>query len=103
MRAGQRDLRALGRSTDFQHPGPDTVARIVTLAGNLLALGQDGLGLADLEDHVALLDPVDHTPEDLALLALELLVDPVTLGVAHPLQDDLLGRLRRDPPELLVG
>jgi len=43
--AAPRDIRA------------DPVAGVVALAGNLLALGQDRLGLADLENDVALLDP----------------------------------------------
>ena len=86
---------------DLEHEGADAIARVVALAGNLLALGQDRLGLADLEDHVALLDAVDHAAEDLPLLAGELRVDALPLGVTHLLEDHLLGGLRGDAPEIL--
>ena len=44
---------------------------------------------------------MDHTAQDVPLLARELGIDPLPLGVAHALEDDLLGRLRRDAPEFL--
>src|SRR5439155_864401 len=101
MRTRERDLRPLGRPAHLEHVGANPIARVVALAQNLLPLGQDRLGLADLENHVALLDSMDDAAEDLALLAHELRVDPLALGVAHLLEDDFLGRLRRDPPEVL--
>ena len=99
----EQDLRALDPLLDLEHVGPDAVARIVALAGDLLALHEHRLGLADLDDHVPLLDAVDDAPDDPPFLVDELRVDGVALGVAHPLQDHLLGRLGGDATELLRG
>src|SRR5437773_2082790 len=99
--ARERDLRALGRAPHLEHVGAHAVARVVALPGDLLALGQDRLRLADLQDHVALLDPVHDAAEDLAFLADELRVDALALGVADLLEDDLLGGLGRDAAEVL--
>src|SRR2546430_2159151 len=97
----ERDLRALRRAPNLEDVGADPVARVVALARDLLPLREDRLGLADLEDHVTLLDPMDDAPEDLPLLARELRVDSLALRVPDLLQDHLLGGLGRDPPELL--
>src|SRR5262249_33032423 len=101
MRPRERDLRSLGRPAYLENVRADPVAGVVALTGDLLALGQDRLGLADLENDVALLDAVDDPTEDLALFASELRVDALALGVPDFLKDDLLGRLRRDSPEIL--
>ena len=69
----------------------------------MLALGDHRLRLAQVHDHVALLDPMDGAADDLALLVDEVGVDGVTLGIPHPLQDHLLGRLGGDAAELLRG
>ncbi len=61
--------------------------------------GKYGLRLAEVDHVVALLDPLDHAGDDLALLVLVLVVDDVALGVPHLLHDDLFGRLGRDPAE----
>ncbi len=101
MRARQRDLGALGRAAHLEYVGANPVSRVVALAEDLLPLRQDRLGLADLEDHVALLDPVHDAAQDLTFLTRELRVDALALGVAHFLEDHLLGRLGRDPPKVL--
>src|SRR5262249_38391504 len=90
MRAREGDLRPLGRPTHLEHVGADPVAGVVALAENLLALRKDGLRLADLEDHIALLDPVHDAAKDLPFLARELRVDALALGVADLLEDHLL-------------
>ena len=100
MRARQRDLRALRGAPHLEHEGAHAIAGIVPLAGDLLALGQDRLRLADLEDHVALLDTMHDTAEDLTFLADELGVDPFALGITHALQYHLLDGLRADASEL---
>src|SRR5262249_32996008 len=88
------------RPAHFEHVRANPIARVVPLAGDLLALRQDRLRLADLEDHVALLDAMHDPTQDLAFLADELRVDPLALSVADPLEDDLLDRLRADASEL---
>src|SRR6185436_10524047 len=97
----QRDLGALGRAAHLEDEGADAVAGIIALARDLLALGQDRLGLADLEDHVALLDAVHDAPQDLSFLPGELRVDALALGVADLLEDHLLGGLGRDATKVL--
>src|SRR5262249_27168313 len=57
----------------------------------------------DLDDEVATLEATHGTGDELALAVLELVVDVVALGLAHALDDHLLGRLRRDAPEGLDG
>src|SRR5712691_6517654 len=103
VRAREEDLRPFGRLLDLLHVGAHPVVGVVALAGNLLALGDNRLRLAQVHDHVALLDAVDGAADDLALLVDEVGVDGITLGVADPLQDDLLGRLGGDTTELLRG
>src|SRR3989442_1963801 len=103
IRAREEDLRPLGRLLHLLDVGAHPVIGVVALAGNLLALGDHRLRLAQVHDHVALLDPVDGAADDLALLVDELGVDCVTLGIPHPQQDDMLGRLGGDAAELLRG
>ena len=70
------------------------------LAGHLLLHRQDGLQLADVDQHVLrVLALLDHTGDDVALAARVLAERRVVLGVAQPLQDDLLGGGRGDPAE----
>ena len=49
---------------------------------------------------VAELDPLDQAVDDLADAVLELLVLALAFGVAHLLDDHLLGGLRRDATEV---
>src|SRR5215813_14351088 len=101
MRPRERDLWSLGTPPHLEHEGADAITRVEALARDLLTLGQDRLGLADLDDDVALLDAVHDAPQDLAVLALELLEDPIALGVPYALQNHLLGGLGGDATELL--
>src|SRR5262249_4454043 len=101
VRARERDLRSLRGAAHLQHVRAHAVARVVALAGNLLALGQDRLRLADLQDYVALLDAMDDAAQDLPFLADELGINPLALGVANLLQYDLLGGLGGDASEIL--
>src|SRR5207253_2306743 len=103
VRARERDLRALGGTPHLAHVGAHAVAGIVALARNLLALGQDRLRLADLQDHVALLDPVHDTAQDLTFFADELRIDALALGIADLLKDDLLRGLGGDASQILQG
>jgi hypothetical protein len=50
-----------------------------------VALGENGLCLPDLQDHVTLLDSMDHAPDNLPFLVRKLRVDALALGVAHAL------------------
>ena len=54
----------------------------------------------ELHDDVAVLEPLDDAVDDLADALAVLGVDVLALGLAHLLEDHLLGGLRRDPPEI---
>ena len=101
MRAREDDLRPLARELDVEDEGADAIALAVALARDLLLLGQDRVGAAEVDDDVLLLEALHDAREELALAVLELVEDDVALGVAHLLDDVLLGRLRGDAPELL--
>src|SRR5205823_15000823 len=101
MRAREHDLRALRRQLDIKDERTDAVALAVPLAWDLLLLGQDRVGPAEVHDDVLLLEALHDARHQLALATLELVVDDVALGVAHALDDVLLRRLRGDAAELL--
>ena len=103
MRARQDDLRSARVLLDVEHVGGDAVAGAVRLARHLLAHRQDGLVAADLDDEVAALEATHGAGDQLALAVLELVVDVLALGLAHALDDHLLGGLRGDAAELLDG
>ena len=103
VRARQDDLRAARGLVDVDDVGDDAVAGAVRLARHLLAHRQHGLGAAQVDDDVAALEPADDAGDELALAVLVLVEDVLALGLAHALQDDLLGGLRGDAAEALPG
>src|SRR4029077_2994271 len=96
------DLRTLALPQHVEDEGLDAVARPVALAGSLLAHRQDRLGAAEADDDVAALEAQRDSRDDLALAILVVVEDVLALGVAGPLDDHLLGGLRRDAPEALA-
>jgi hypothetical protein len=93
------DLRAAVGVVHLGDVDADALAGIVPLGRHLLAARHDRLGAAQLDDRGARLDALDHAVDDLVLALGELVQDHLALAVAQLLQDDLLGRLRGDPPE----
>ena len=83
--------------------GPDPLAGVVALAGDLLAAGQEGVGLAEVDDDRAPLEPLDGAGDQVAALVLELVEEAVALGLADLLDDHLLGGLGGDPAEARPG
>src|SRR5262249_25519406 len=77
------------------------VADRVVFRARLFLARDLGLDTADFRDDVAALEALDHRVDDLANPLAELAVDLLALGLADPLRDHLLGRLRRDAAELL--
>src|SRR5262249_6505415 len=57
-------------------------------------------GLAEIDDDVFLFEALDDAVDELSLAALEVVVDDLALGVAHALDDVLLGGLRGDAAEI---
>jgi hypothetical protein len=88
---------------DVEDEGADAVALPVALARDLLLLREGSRRSAQVHDDVLLLEALDDAREELALPALELVVDDVALGVAHALDDVLLRGLCGDAAELLGG
>ena len=75
---------------------------VVALAVDLLGLRQQRLHpLAQLHERVAGVGLLDDAGDQLAHAVAVLLEHHVALGLADPLQDDLLGGLRGDPPEVV--
>ena len=101
MAPADHDLGALGRLADLDDVGLEAGAVLVALVGHLLGLGQQRLDLAQVEQGVAVVGLLDDAGDDVALAPGVLLVLEVALGLADALQDDLLGRLGGDPPEVV--
>ncbi len=100
MGARQENLRPALLAADVVDVGADAVAVAEGLARDELVAAHDALAAAEIDDDVAVLDALDLAVDDLADAILELLVLAVALGVAHLLDDDLLGGLRRDAAEV---
>ena len=77
----------------------DAVADGVVLGARLLLARQHRLDAADLGDDVAALEALDRAVDDFADALVELGEDVLALGLAHLLEDHLLGGLRGDAPE----
>ena len=98
-----RDRKICGPRDFLAHVvdvGAHPLARPEALARQQLVAAQHRLGPAEIDDDVAELDPLDEAVDDLALAVLELLELALALGVAHLLDDDLLGGLRGDAAEI---
>ena len=103
MRARQEDLRAALLAAHVVDVGADAVAVAEILARQRLVAAHDGLGAAEIDDHVAVLDALDDAVDDLADAVLVFVVLALALGLAHLLHDHLLGVLRRDAAEIERG
>ena len=102
--AGDDDARALAVGRDLGDDGLDPHPVVVALAVDLLRAGQQGLdAVAELDERVAVVGLLDDPGDQLADAVLELLEHHHPLGLADPLQDDLLGGLGGDPAEVLGG
>ena len=100
MGAAEDDLDPLADLADVEDDGADPLVGVVAFAGNLLAAGQDGVGLAQVDDDRAALEPLHRPGDQVAALVLEFVEEAVALGLADLLDDHLLGGLRGDPPQL---
>jgi hypothetical protein len=102
--AGQEDLRPARLATHVEQVRADAVTRSEGLARDELVAAHDAFAAArEIDDDVAVLDPLNEAVDDLADAVLVLVVLALALGVAHLLHDDLLCRLRRDAAEIERG
>ena len=98
--ARQHQLRPAHVAVDAHHVGAHAVAHPEVFLGDHLVARQHGLDPPDLEDRVAALDALDRAVDELLSAGEEIVQQLLALGVADPLQDDLLRRLRADAPEV---
>ena len=89
-----------GSRRDVVDVGADAVAVAHVLARDHLVAADDALGAAQVDDDVAVLDPLHRAVDDLADAVLVFAVVALALGLAHLLHDDLLGVLGGDAAEV---
>jgi len=99
MGAAEDDLDPGPHLPDVQHQHPDPVARLIHLTRNLLAARENPLGLPQVDDQTAPLEPLDRPGDELSLATLVFLEDDVPLGFTDLLDHHLLGGLCRDPSQ----
>lgn len=100
MGTRQEDLRAALFTTHVVDIGTNAVAITHVFARNHLVATDDAFATAEIDDHIAVFDALDGAVDDFADAVLELVELAVTLGFAHLLHDDLLGRLCGDTAEI---
>ncbi len=100
MGARQEDLRAALLAAHVVDIGAHAVAVLVVLARDQFVAADDRLAAAEVDDHVAVLDALHRAVDDLADAILVFVELAVALGLAHLLDDDLLGRLGGDAAEI---
>ncbi len=101
MRAGNDHLRTAPLAFDLDDQGLGAVAALVVLAGDLLFLGKQSLGAAQVDHPAALVAALHDAADNFAHAVLVFVVDDFLLGVAHTLDDDLLGGLGGDTAQIL--
>ena len=99
--ARDNDLRPAPFLAHVNEQGFHPVAALEVLTGNLLFFGQKGLGAAEVDDPAGLVAALDDAGHDFAHAVLVFFVNNFLLGVAHSLDDDLLGRLGGNAPQIL--
>ena len=100
MRAGEENLRAALLAADVVDIGADAVAIAVHFARDQLVAADDGFTAAEVDDDVAIFDALDGAVDDLADTIDVFVIHALALGIAHLLDDHLLGRLGSDAAEL---
>ena len=66
MGAAEDDLDPLADLADIQDDGADPLVRMIAFAGDLLAPRQDGVGLAEVDDDRAPLEPLHGSGDEVA-------------------------------------
>src|SRR6185295_12190483 len=96
MRARQENLRPARFAAHVVNIGPNTIAVAEDFTRQQFVAPDDRFAPAEIDDNVAVFDPLDDTVDDVANAILVFRVLPVTFGLAHFLNDDLFCRLRGD-------
>src|SRR5690606_4612531 len=100
MGARQENLRTALLAPHVVDIGAYTITIFVGFAGDQFVATDDRLAAAEIDDDVTIFDALDGAVDDLADAILVFLILPVALGLAHLLDNDLLGRLGGDTAEI---
>ena len=98
--AGQENLWSSRFLADIDNVGADPVAGVEVFARDRFVSAQQRFGAAQIDDDVSVLDALDQAVDDFTDAVLVFLELTAAFGVAHPLHDHLLGRLRGDASEV---
>jgi hypothetical protein len=101
--SAQDDLDPLANLPDVKNHGADAFARLVALARDLLAPGEQGVGLAEVDGDRSTFEPLNGAGNQVTALIFELIKKTIAFGLANLLNDHLLGGLCRDPAEVGGG
>ena len=93
-------MRTTRLPVDTQQKGLNAVSDAQVFPRDHVFARQQGFDLARLDDRVATLHALDRAGDQMFLALQEVVENLVALGVADFLQDDLLGRLRTNAPEI---
>ena len=99
-RARHEDLRSAQFAPHVVNVGAQPFAIAEILARQGFVAPHDGLGAAEIDDHIAVLDALDQTVDDLADAVFVFFELAVALGIADALDNDLLRGLRGDAAKI---
>ena len=100
MRPRQNDLRTAGFFLHILNVGAEPVAPAIGLLGNLLVRRKNGFGLSQIDDDVAMLDPLNDPVDDIAFSVHETGINRISFSILHFLNNDLLGGLGCNAAEI---
>jgi len=100
MGSRQEDLRPALFAAHIVNQRADPVTVLEHFPRNGFIAPNDGFTPSEIDDHIAVFGPFDDTVDNFADAVLELVELPVPFGFAHFLDDNLFGRLGRDPSEI---
>src|SRR4051812_49694307 len=96
MGARQENLRSSRFAPHVENIGADAIAVAEYLARQHFVATDDGFAAAQIDNDAAVFDALDDAIDDVDNAILEFLVLSIALGLAHLLDDKLLGRLSGD-------
>src|SRR5690606_5015605 len=97
--AAEDELGAAGSALDGEQDAADAVAGLVFLAGRLLLAGENGFGLAEVDEDIVALLTAHGAGDDVADHVLEVVVNAVLLELTQLLHHGLTRGLRGDAAE----
>src|SRR5262249_14542342 len=93
MRTGEKNLRPTRLAPHVINECSDSIAIAKYLTWKQFIAAHDRFAAAEIRYHVAVFHPLDNAIYNIADAILVLLVLAIAFGVAHLLNDHLLGRL----------